>query len=151
MNIENTILTKDGLKTISSIQETESIKFFFEYGFPNYDYWEMSGNLQILSNTIYRMNDIDFFEKDVIRIRINNGNPYDCRVFELFEKFKNGDTIYFVSYDNVQREILTFERIEIENINNQPKHIHFYFEEAGYISYSEQNVLVKTNTYYRAN
>lgn len=151
MNIENTILTKNGLKTISSIKEMDAIKFFYETDFPNYDYWEMSGNLQILSNTIYRMNGVDFFERDVIRIKINEGNPYNCYPYKLFEKFENKDTIYFSGFDDTPTEVLTFEKIKIDNINKQPKHIHFYFEENGYVSYSEQNVLVKVNTYYRAN
>jgi hypothetical protein len=151
MNIENTILTKDGLKTISSLKDTDDIKLFFDSDFPNYDYWKMSGNIQILSNTIYRINGIDFFDKDVIRIKVNEGNPYSYWVFKLFEKFKNGDKVYFLSPDNIATEILTFEHIKIDNINKQPKHIHFYFDEDGYVSYSEQNVLVRINTYYIAN
>jgi hypothetical protein len=151
MNIENTILTKDGLKTISSIQKNESIKFFFDSDLFNYDYWEMSGNLQVLSNTIYKINDIDFFERDVIRAKTNDGNPYDCWVFKLFEKFQNGDKVYFLSFDNTETQILTFEQIKIENINNQPKHIHFYFEDDGYVSYSEKNILVRANSYYYEN
>ena len=39
MNIENTILTIDGLKKISSLKKTDNIKFFFDYNFPDYDYW----------------------------------------------------------------------------------------------------------------
>jgi hypothetical protein len=151
MNIENTILTKNGLKTISSITENDYIKFFYDLDLPNYDYWQTSGNLQYIHSFVYKMNNIDFFEKDVIRIKVNDGNPYNCWVFQLFEKFKNGDKIYFISADDSETEVLTFECIEIENINNQPKHIHFYFDEDGYVSYSDQNVLVKINTYYRAN
>jgi hypothetical protein len=151
MNIENTILTKNGLKTISSITKNDDIKFFYDSDLPNYDYWQMTGNLQYIDPFVYKMNNIDFFERDVIRVKVNDGNPYNCWVFQLFEKFENGNTIYFSSFNNTPTEVLIFEKIKIDNINKQPKHIHFYFEESGYISYSEQNVLVKVNTYYRAN
>jgi hypothetical protein len=111
----------------------------------------MNGNLQHIHPFVYKMNGIDFFERDVIRVKINDGNPYDYWVFELFQKFQNEDKIYFLSFDDNPTEVTSFEHIEIENINKQPKHIHFYFEDNGYISYSELGVLVRANTYYRAN
>jgi len=151
MNIQNTILTRDGLKKISSLKETDDIKFFYQLDFPDYDYWEMNGNLQHTFPSLYKMNGIDFFEKDIIRAKVNDGNPQDYWVFDLFEKFQNENKIYFLSFDDIPTEILTFEYVEIENINKQPKHIHFYFEDAGYVSYSEIGVLVKVNSYYRAN
>lgn len=150
MNIQNTILTRDGLKKISSLKQTDDIKFFYEIDFPDYIYWEMDGNLQHIHPSVYKINGIDFFERDVVRVKVNDGNPYDYWVFELFEKFKNKDKIYFLSFDNKPTEVTTFEYIEIENINKQLKHIHFYFEEDGYISYSESGVLVRVNSYYRA-
>ena len=148
MNIENTILTIDGLKKISSLKKTDSIKFFFSYNFPDYDYWEMSSNAQRSENTVYKINGIDFFERDVIRVNVNNGNAYNSWVFRLFEKFENGDKIYFSLFDDTLVEVLTFEKIKIDNINKQPKHIHFYFDDNGYISYSEIGVLVKVNSSY---
>ena len=108
----------------------------------------MIGNAQRKSDILYKINGIDFFEKDVIRANVNNGNAYNSWVFRLFERFENGDKIYFSLFDDSLVEVLTFEKIKIDNINKQPKHIHFYFEDDGYISYSEIGVLVRVNSSY---
>lgn len=152
MNIDEKILTSNGLTNIWELAKNENIL--------------VTGNIEPIritdkllpnfikhkSNHNFLVNGISFFGEDCV---VHKNSNYEFintdRISELYNLFNNGEEISLLKSDGTFDKIKTFEYYEIENINKYIQNIHFYFGSPFFIFYSNNEYLIKTDTYYIQN
>lgn len=149
MNIDEKILRQDGLINIWELIETDNLSVTFDISPINLQYTPFLKINRFASNDNYLINGISFFKEDCVLHKDSIKNTIHTeRVSELYNLFKNGTEIFLLKSDGTFDKIETFEYYQTKNVSKYTKHVHFYFGRQMFVFYSENQYLIKTDTYY---
>jgi hypothetical protein len=149
MNINEKILVNNKLTNIWELIKADDVSVTYDVSPIDIKAMPFLKINTFTSNHNFLINGVSFFKEDCIvhKDSIHN-NIHTDRVCELYNLFQNGVEISLLKSNGVFEKIETFEYFEIKNVTKYIQNIHFYFGKQLFLFYSENQYLIKTDTYY---